>query len=53
MDEIIKKIREQNQKLGYLDGTRERNLQIVNKRIREINEEKEKANKRSDAKIER
>jgi hypothetical protein len=42
MDNLLQKINEQLEKLKYLEGTREKNLQILNNRIREINEKKQK-----------
>ncbi len=30
------------EKLSYLDGVRENNIEIINKRVREINEDKQK-----------
>jgi hypothetical protein len=45
MDNLTQKINEQVEKLKYLEGRREMNLQILNNRVREIREAKEKSNK--------
>jgi hypothetical protein len=42
MDHLIQKINEQVERLKYLEGTREKNMQILNNRVQEINEEKRK-----------
>lgn len=40
-DNLSRKINEQIEKLLYLNGKRENNIEIINKRIREITEEKQ------------
>lgn len=40
MENLNQKIREQAEKLKYLESKRENNLEILNNRIREINKEK-------------
>ncbi len=39
---LSQKINEQIEKLNYLEGKRETNIQIINNRVREITEEKQK-----------
>jgi hypothetical protein len=43
MDNLNQKINQQLEKLKYLEGTRDKNLQILNNRVREI-KEKQKNN---------
>ena len=44
MDRLTQKINEHLERLKYLEGSQEKNLKIINDRIREINEEKLKIN---------
>ena len=40
MDKVVEKILELSRTLDYLDGKKEQNQQILNKRLREINEKR-------------
>jgi len=42
MDNLRQKINDQLERLKYLEGTRDKNLDILNNRVRQINEEKRK-----------
>jgi|GEM_PF-3256090 len=43
MEDIRQKIMNQVEQLSYLESRREQNLQIIEKRVREINEKSRKA----------